>query len=426
MRMKHLIAIVALVLIGCAYHAPRAKPSDNVFPLLAWEVPATKEHLMADATNGIASMRDAGFTVAAFPTPQQLPTAEKAGLKAIVAFPDHKTKWREMSDEQIRQRVKELVDQAGKSDAVIGYFLMDEPGVQFFPALGKAVAAVKEFAPGKLAYINLFPDYATLGAENLSQLGTPTYREYLERYVAEVKPQFISYDNYQVQFSDDLKQAKGIQSYFGNLLEVREVALKHGLPFWQIVSSNQIRPRTLMPSPANMLLQAYTTLAAGARGLTWYTYYNRGYHYAPIDDVSGSRSVTWSYLKMVNEQVKTIGPVMNTLKSTGVYFTSPPIAPGRPTLPGKIVQAIDAPAPVMVGEFADAGGAKYAMVVNLSLERSNKVGVKAGESGATWQVCSPVDAKWSAIGKDNEIWLAAGQGALLRLQTPAKTTQKSQ
>ena len=72
MRMKHLIAIFGLILVsGCSSNAPRDKSTnDQIFPLLAWEVPATKQHLLADATNGIASMRDAGFTVAAFPTPQ--------------------------------------------------------------------------------------------------------------------------------------------------------------------------------------------------------------------------------------------------------------------------------------------------------------------------------------------------------------------
>ena len=53
------------------------------------------------------------------------------------------------------------------------------------PALAKAVAAVKRFAPGKLAYINLYPNYATIGAPNLSQLGTDSYADYLERFIAE-------------------------------------------------------------------------------------------------------------------------------------------------------------------------------------------------------------------------------------------------
>src|SRR5439155_15502413 len=144
-----------------------------------------------------------------------------------------------------------------------------------------------------------------------------------------------------------------------NLLEVRRVAMKHGLPFWNIASSNQIRPPTPPPSPANLLHQAYTTLAAGASGLTWYTYYAGGYHYAPVEK-NGSRTATWSYLKMVNDQVKTLGPTMRRLRSTGVYFTLPPPAPGLATLPGEIIESITSPTPVMVGEFVDPAGAKYA------------------------------------------------------------------
>src|SRR6185437_1874987 len=99
--------------------------------------------------------------------------------------------------------------------------LADEPGEPDFEALGKAVAAVKKLAPGKLAYINLFPDYATLGAPDLSQLGTGSYTDYLERFVSEVKPQLISYDNYRIQFSLDQARPETAASHYANLLEVR-------------------------------------------------------------------------------------------------------------------------------------------------------------------------------------------------------------
>src|SRR2546423_15705532 len=107
----------------------------------------------------------------------------------------------------------------------------------------------------------------------------------------------------------DLKNAAVAESYYDNLLEVRRVALESGLPFWNIVSSNQIRPNTPPPSPANLLFQAYTTLAAGGKGVTWYTYYSGGYKYSAVDD-QGRRTATWSYLRMVNEQVRVLGPVM--------------------------------------------------------------------------------------------------------------------
>src|SRR5213078_3710262 len=140
---------------------------------------------------------------------------------------------------------------------------------------------------------------------------------------------------------------------------------EHDLPFWNIVSSNQIRPKTPPPSPANLLFQAYTTLAAGAQGLTWYTYYGGGYQYAPVEK-SGARAATWSYLQMVNDQVKVLGPIMRPLKSIGVYFTSPPPAPSLAILPGKLVQAIQSDTPIMIGEFTGPRDQHYVMLVNCS------------------------------------------------------------
>jgi hypothetical protein len=55
------------------------------------------------------------------------------------------------------------------------------PGLRPFAKLAKTVAAVKKYAPGKLAHMNLCPNYATLGAPEISQLGAAANREYLER-----------------------------------------------------------------------------------------------------------------------------------------------------------------------------------------------------------------------------------------------------
>lgn len=408
--MKCLIAIAVLLLAGPLL----AAAEENFFPITPWEVPWNKGTHLDDVVNGIASLRECGYTAAAFPRAEQISECEKAGLRVIVALPQRQRKWRELSDAKIAETVQTLVGQTAGSDSVLGYFLMDEPGAEDFAALGKAVAQVKKLAPGKLAYINLFPDYATLGAPDISQLGTASYGEYLDRYINEVKPQFISYDNYKVEFSHDLADAKQAESYFRNLLTIRAAALKHDLPFWNIVSSNQIRPGMPVPSPANLLLQAYTTLAAGAKGLTWYTYYDRGYRYAPIDR-DGHRSATWSYVRMVNEQVKVLGPILKPLKSEGVYFTSPALAESLPVLPGKVITAVqsDPQSPAMIGEFSGTGGQKFVMIVNLNLQRSAKFAMTANVTGAMQRI-SPVDRSKSAV-EESALWLPAGQGALLEV-----------
>lgn len=217
-----------------------------------------------------------------------------------------------------------------------------------------------------------------------------------------------------VQYSDDLRNAGQAASYYRNLLEIRRVAQEHGLPYLNIVSANQIRPPSPIPSPANFQFQAYTTLAAGYRGVTWYNYYGPGYHYMPIDS-SGRKTLSWVYLKEVNAQVAALAPVMSRLTSTGVFFTAPAPVAELPLLPGRLVEAVTCPNPVMVGEFRHASGADYVMVVNLSLERSAPFTLKPRQPRNSIQIVSAVDGSLSAFDQKDGLWLVAGQGVLLAL-----------
>jgi len=411
---------------------PAIKPftqSPALFPILPWDVIHGSKAPGRNPKHGLASIAECNFTIAGFVAPEDLPLCEKLGLAAIMAPATSGKrwfgKWREMNAEQIDQAVKRVVEASGDSPAVLGYYIMDEPGAQAFPALARAVSAVKKYAPGKLAYINLFPSYATVGAPDKSQLGTATYTEYLERFVNEVKPQILSYDNYMVQYSDDLKDKKKAAIYYFDLLEIRRVAQKNGLPFWNIVSSNQIRKQTAIPSPANMAFQAYTTLAAGGRGVSWYKYYQSGYAYAPIDKSDG-KTLTWRYLQAVNHQLRTLGPTMNRLTSTGVFFTSPPQVKDLPLLPGRVVREVqstasprgfsDARPPIMVGEFQDEQGHDYVMLVNLSLETSANVKIATANTYNTKQVVSAEDGRLLPLDEKNGHWLLAGHGVLIKLE----------
>lgn len=395
----------------------------DFFPLLPWDPYHgwDKSVIQRDKSSGLESMAECHFNMAGFVLPKDLAKCKKLGLGAIVLPSDilftnldYLCEWRKLSSQQIDRRIQQMVQAAGSSPALKGYFIMDEPGAGDFPALAQAVAAVKKYAPGKLAYINLFPDYATLGARDTSQLEAASYTEYLERFVAEVKPQFVSYDNYKVEYSDDLKNRAEAASYFHNLLEVRRVAQEHHLFFLNIVSANQLRPGIPIPSPANLLFQAYTTLAAGYRGVTWYTYYSQGYQYAPVDS-SGKRTLTWTYLNEVNRQITTLAPIMSRLESTGVYFTAPAPADNLPQLPGRLVASAASSAPLMIGEFQQRDGQRYVMVVNLSLETSAKFNLTTVLPSDPIHIVSAVDRSLSAFDSQAGLWLTAGQGALLKL-----------
>lgn len=388
------VGAVCLAALGCSGQSSARKGvADARFVIMPWEIGSRSQILLGESGHGIDSLRACGFDTVAFARPGQLAEVEKAGLRALVGRPaDVHVRWRTLSDRDIAARVRELVRASGGSDAVLGYFLADEPGVAEFPALAKAVAAVKRLAPGKLAYVNLLPSYATRG-----QLGVKSYARYLERYVSEVEPQLVSYDNFGIALSTQPKARGRRADYYRNLLQVRRVTLRHRLPFWVALSSNRIRPRAAAPSPASLRLQAFTALAAGASGLTWYTYYATPHHPdAPIDE-AGRRTATWSYLRKVDDRVRRLARSLRGLRSTGVYFTPPAPADGLPSLPGGFVRSIESRAPVMVGEFADATGKRYALVVNLSLKHSAKVVVRVGAKGSR-----------------RSLRLVAGQGTLVK------------
>ncbi|MES2373345.1 MAG: hypothetical protein V4557_12245 [Bacteroidota bacterium] len=371
-----------------------------------------------DREKGLQGMADCYFSLADAADPQNYALCEKLGLSVIVSEGPHltTTDWAKMSDEAIDAYMKAMIQKAGNSKSIIGYHICDEPSSTVFPKLAVAVAAVKKYAPGKLAAINLYPNYATIWQMDQikSQLGTKTYTEYLERFVNEVKPQIMSYDNYMVEMSMDLVNKEKANSYYTNLVEMRRVALKYNLPFVNVVSSNQIRPFTTIPSPANLAFQAYTTLAAGAGGIRWYTYHGQAYGYNPIDKEE-NKTLTWRYLQEVNRQLSVLGPIMKQLKSTGVYFTSPAPESSLPLLPGKWVDSVVTDVPMMVGEFVSVNGTKYVMVVNLSLEKSAKFDLKTKiNQEKIWTVDIGENGRLVPATHKNGIWLTAGQGILIK------------
>ena len=218
--------------------------------------------------------------------------------------------WANVDEAAARKRVESLVAEVGKHPAVFGYNLRDEPPTAHFAELNKVASALRELAPGKWPYINLFPDYA----ENW-QLGATNYAEYLERFIETCKPKIVSYDNYSI-FEDGSMRT----SYWTNLESVRRACRKHGIEFWNIVLS-VAHFNYREPSAADLRFEAYTTLAYGGRGLAYFTYFAPqvgNYRGAPVDQF-GNETPTWRHMQNVNLQVQKLGPTLLELSSDEVY-----------------------------------------------------------------------------------------------------------
>jgi hypothetical protein len=389
---------VALAVIVFGVATTQAADSNAFFPLMAWNWAPSEA-----AT--FHRMRECGLTVAGFVAPRELDLCHAAGLKAIVADPrvSHYD-WRNVDEAQARRNVASLVGETAQHPAVYGYYLIDEPNAALFPGLAKVAALVHELAPGKWAYINLFPNYASV-----AQLGNPSYRAHLEEFIATVKPTTLSYDHYALMDDGSLRHG-----YWQNLEAMRSAALEHALPFWNIVltvAHFNYREATA----ADLRFQVYTTLAYGGRGLAYFTYFAPqvgNYRAAPVDQF-GHLTPTWANLQNVNLQVGKLAPTLLQLRSDGVYHLGD--VPDECHGPGdsSLVQAMNAPG-FVAGDFTHADGSRYVLLVNKDFSRSRHCAPQFRNPPKRVRLVSPFTGSLVDFSGEQQ-WLAAGQGALLRL-----------
>ena len=400
-------AILATVLCIAAVRLDAAAPATATeatlapedFAILPWGGTRPDPDILRE-------IRECGFNLAGFVRPEGLDAVAAAGLKCIVS--DSRTHvgddQAKLEDAEIARRVRELVDRVGGHPAVFGYYLRDEPSATIYSGLARWAAACRKADPRAVPYINLFPNYASP-----AQLGVRTYEEYVESFIQIVKPPFVSYDHYALMDDGSLRQG-----YFQNLETVRAAALRHKLPFWNIVLSNS-HFHYAEPTPAGFRFQLYTTLAYGGRGISYFTYFAPkigNYRLAPIDQF-GHKTPTWDMLRNVNLQLHKLGPTYIKLKSVNV-FHHPNVPEGCSGIDTSKYLASVSGDDLLVGEFEGPGGVPYVIVVNKSLHTSTPFGVQFKEPGQVMRVSAYTGTTDPWVGED--CWLAAGQGMLLCLK----------
>jgi hypothetical protein len=251
-------------------------------------------------------------------------------------------------------------DQLPEGPACWGYALRDEPNVKDFPALREAVDALRKARPGKLAYINLFPNYA-----DEQQLGTATYEEHVARFMEEVDPDVLSMDHYPVMKPSGDSRA----SYCANLEVMRKYALQKGIPFWNFFNTMPFGPH-LDPTEADLRWQVFTSLAYGAKGVLYFCYWTPPGDEFPkggaIITAEGRKTRHYEQAKRINAAVKALGPTLMQLTSTGVYRVKPEDDPAQ-VLAGTPIRRIECEyRDYLVGVFTHADGRRAVLLSNYS------------------------------------------------------------
>lgn len=152
--------------------APPEPVAARDFPIMAWGASPS------DAGQ-LRWMKEAGLNVSGFCRVEDLDLEAAAGLSCIV---DDKRagsrEWDKLPDDAaVRKEIEELAAEIRGKPQVLGVYLQDEPSAAAMSGIGRVAAMVRERLPGTLAYVNLFPTYATD-----EQLGTKVMKPTSERF----------------------------------------------------------------------------------------------------------------------------------------------------------------------------------------------------------------------------------------------------
>lgn len=368
---NYFILLMFLFLITGYANAQERLKSDGEIPILAWySIPASET-----SAARYQEMNDAGITYSLSffsdldEVQKALDVAARVGVKLVVSCPELK------SDPE--KTVKRFLHHP----AVAGYHLMDEPNIRLFPELADWAKKIQSVDNTHFCYVNLFPNFA-----DSVQLGTKSYKEYVQEYIKQIPVQFVSFDYYPV-LKDRLSK-----TWYQNLEQISEEARNADKPFWAFAlttnyDEDHLTPQTL----AAMRLQVYSDLAYGAQGIQYFTYWSatsvnspsgedqRG---APIS-VAGKRSVVYDRVKQMSEEIKNLSGVFLGSKVVSVRHTGMgkiPVGTIRLTALPKAIKVLDTNGAPSIVSVLEKGGNSFLVVVNKDFLNSMKLLVYGDES----------------------------------------------
>jgi len=406
-RCRKLSAILTLagsLLVNESAVAAEPRFVQDRFGVGFWVAPRTDENLDRRYTE----IAEANFTFVIglcgeknpMPAEEQLKLCEKHGLKAIIHIDGMP------------------LDKLPDGPACWGYSIVDEPNASRFPELRKTVDSIRQSRPGKLSYINLFPNYASP-----AQLGTKDYDEHVARFMSEVRPDVLSMDHYPI-FKPD---ADGRDNYCRNLEVMRRDSLAGGIPFWNFFNTMPYGPHT-DPTEAQLRWQIFTSLAYGAKGVMYFCYWTpRGDEFpkgGAILAADGRRTRHYDEAKRINAGLKKLGPTLMKLTSTSVHRVKPRNATPD-VLRGSPLRKIS-DGDYLIGAFRHADGRRAVLLNNYHFAYSAWPTVEFDVDAAKVIEVSPKTGREEAVRDDSpdmpglQLSLDAGEGRLFLLPANEK------
>lgn len=209
--------------------------------------------------------------------------------------------------------------------AIWGIDVGDEPNGMDMQHVGKAVEACRELFPVQMRYVNLLPSYARAATNTASiiesQLGSLSYKDYIDDYCKYVPLDYISFDIYPYA---KLKP-KGVPILFENLRIVSDACLRTGKSLWFVGQANTWWGRKPLAENC-MRYQAYTAMAFGAETMVW-ACWTKGWWTNNVYSTTGEKTVTYDRVKRVNAELHFLGDKFMLFRRTATHLVGYAVRP---------------------------------------------------------------------------------------------------
>ena len=243
-----------------------------------------------------------------------------------------------------------------------GYDIMDEPiSLKQLYEAADSVRVYREADPTHLTFVNL----------------NQKAGHWTTLFIDTVQPDFLSYDEYPWWYGGIYEWFTGQQPQFVKLEQHRDAALAAGLPLtvWREVNIQRNVPgspdRNWITPPDNapkLRQNIYATLTYGAKGILWFM------GSLLFDQKTGELNETGRQVAALNRELKTLGPVLFPLTSTGVFHTDPVPDGSRKVSPDHWVQPVGDD--LVMGTFRDPEKREYVMVANKSWQQPRQAALR--------------------------------------------------
>ena len=318
--------------------------------------------------------------------------------------------------EEMLHEVDRVVQKYRDDPNLIGYWICDEPYPAAYPNIATVVRRIRQEDPN--------PSHGCL-----INIGDDEYTtdENVEDFLNTTGVGVLCYDRYNFFNGYDRNDL-----YFERLVMMRRHALKHHIPFYNIVQAVGTNGTSVSwdsagdgehldwrtPSPAEHRWLAYSSMAYGVHGIVWFHWDAADWGVVENPD----RDVIYPSLQSINAEIRSLGPVLFHLTTTHVEHTD---TSAYDTDGGEsVVRRVSDGVALVVGSFKDEEGRqRYFMLMNKDFSNAVETEVTMRYRLHSLEVFNVNTSEWEAVAFENEadggsftVDLRAGGGKLFRFE----------